>query len=125
MIGDAAYGSVANLRDAKAQGYQLVAAIKPAPNPRGCWSRDRFQFDPEAKSLSCPAGQCTTTAFPAPKGEGLVFRFQTHQCGACPSKAECCLGDCRSVKVAATVPDLGEALARPWPTARPTPTRLI
>lgn len=111
VIGDAAYGSVANLRDAKAQGYHLVAAIKPAPNPRGCWSRDRFQFDPEAKSLSCPAGQCTTTAFPAPKGEGLVFRFQTHQCGACPRKAECCLGDCRSVKVAETVPDLGEALA--------------
>lgn len=111
VIGDAAYGSVDNLKAAKEQGYRLVATIKPAPNPRGCWSRDRFHYDADARSLSCPEGQSTTSSFPAPNGEGLVFRFQPHQCGVCPSKSQCCPGDFRSVKVAETVPGLDEALA--------------
>jgi IS5 family transposase len=111
VIGDAAYGSVENYRQGAERGVQVVASIKPAPNPRGKWSRDRFTYDAETKTLTCPEGQATQEAFVAPDGEGLVYRFAANQCGRCPSRELCCSGDFRSVKVAETVPGLDEALA--------------
>lgn len=111
LLADAAYGSVNNHREVKARQCQLVAAVKPTPNPRGYWSRDEFRYDATAKTLTCPAGRTTKEAHPSPDGEGMVYRFQPHQCGACPKRHLCCGGDFRSVKVAETIPDLSEALA--------------
>jgi IS5 family transposase len=110
VIGDAAYGSVTNCRQGAERGVQVVASIKPAPNPRGKWSRDRFIYDAATKTLTCPEGRTTREAFAAPGGEGLVYRFAAHQCGRCPSRELCCSGDFRSVKVAETVPGLDAAL---------------
>jgi IS5 family transposase len=111
VIGDAAYGSVENYRQGAERGVQVVASIKPAPNPRGKWSRDRFAYDAATKTLTCPEGRTTREAFAAPDGEGLVYRFAADQCGRCPSRDLCCSGDFRSIKVAETVPGLDVALA--------------
>lgn len=111
VIGDAAYGSLANHRTLKAKGVQMVASLKPAPNPKGRFSRDRFSYDAEAKALTCPGGQTTREAYLSSDGEGLTYRFAAHQCGPCKRRNECTSGDFRSVKVAETVHDLDSALA--------------
>lgn len=111
VVGDAAYGSVDNHRKMKAKGVQLVTSLKPAPNPRGMFSRDRFTYEPEIRTLTCPSGQTTQESFASQDGEGQVFRFQAHQCGSCKLRFECTSGDFRSVKVRETIPNLGEALS--------------
>jgi IS5 family transposase len=111
VIGDAAYGSAENYRQLRKRACQLVATIKPAPNPRGYYSRDRFTYDAATKSLTCPAGLTTQTNVVAADGDGLVYRFGAEQCGRCPSRHECCSGDFRSVKVAETVRGMKAPLA--------------
>ena len=110
VVGDAAYGSVDNPRKMKAKGIQLVATLKPAPNPRGKFSGDRFTFDAETQSLTCPGGKTTTDFHASPDGEGKVFRFDLVQCLGCPLRDDCTTGDFRSVKVKETIPDLQDAL---------------
>lgn len=110
IVGDAAYGSVDNHRKMKAKGIQLVATLKPAPNPRGKFSGDRFTFNSETQSLACPGGKATTDFHASPDGEGKVFRFDLLQCLSCPVRDDCTTGDFRSVKVKETIPDLQDAL---------------
>ncbi len=111
VIGDAAYGSLANHRKLKVMGIQMVASLKPAPNPKGRFSRNRFSYDADKKSLSCPGGQTTREAYPSADGEGLTYRFAAHQCGPCKHRDECTRGDFRSVKVGETVKDMDAAIA--------------
>jgi IS5 family transposase len=111
VVGDAAYGSLDNHRKMRDKGVQLVTSLKPAPNPRGMYSRDRFTYDAETRTLTCPSGEITQESFPSQDGEGQVFRFQAHQCGSCKLRFECTMGDFRSVKVKETIPDLQDALA--------------
>jgi IS5 family transposase len=111
VVGDAAYGSVTNHRKMKDKGVQLVTSLKPAPNPKGMFSRDRFTYAPETRTLTCPSGATTQESFASQDGEGQVFRFQAHQCGSCKLRFECTSGDYRSVKVKETIPDLQDAFA--------------
>ena len=50
VVGDAALGSVSYHRKIKDKGVQLVTCLKPAPNPEGMFSRDRFAYDPETRT---------------------------------------------------------------------------
>lgn len=81
------------------------------PNPKGRFSRDRFSYDAEKMTLSCPGGEQTREAYPGSDGEGLVYRFGAHQCGPCKLRDECTSGDFRSVKVPETVKDWDQVIA--------------
>lgn len=70
VVGDAAYCSLDNLLKIKDKGVQLVTSLKPAPNPKGKFSRDRFTFDPETRTLACTSGETTQESFASQDGEG-------------------------------------------------------
>lgn len=86
LVGDAAY-SVGGLRQGLAEDLdvEVVAKVPPTPNRGGRYSKDDFDIDLDAGTVTCPAG---VTAEIAPDGQGGIARFGG-ACTDCPLREEC------------------------------------
>jgi hypothetical protein len=85
VYGDAAYGEGALLETLEAAGAELRIKVRPPSAPRGRFAKDAFRVDPEAATVTCPAGR---TAALRPRRRGSEARFG-QACGACPLMDRC------------------------------------
>jgi hypothetical protein len=95
IIGDGAYGNVEARVDAQTKGHTVVAPVS-RPARTGRFTKDDFTINLETSTVSCPAGQTTTTWSPAKvrtqRGTIFVnkaFRFSRAQCAGCALRAQC------------------------------------
>ena len=85
VYGDSAYGSgelVAKLEQADAE---VNCKVQPPVAPGGRFSKDKFQIDLDAGTVTCPAGHTVTLK---PAAEGQIVRF-AQACSGCPLAARC------------------------------------
>jgi len=66
---------------------QLVARLRDYAQARDRFGPDDFQLSDDGRTLTCPNGQTSTTAYRSGAGDGRVFRF--FGCGACPLAERC------------------------------------
>ena len=87
VYGDAAYGSgelIAQLDDA---GIYNGIKCQPPAGVKGCFPKDRFTIDLDAKTVTCPAG-ITVPIRPAAGRHAGAARFGA-ACRTCPLAAQC------------------------------------
>jgi Transposase DDE domain/Transposase domain (DUF772) len=87
VIGDTHYGSSEHRRDLAENGIELTAPAQPSSAPKGYFSKDEFTIDPEAGTVTCPAGQ--TTTIPTTTARRRQARFDAQVCAACPLRDRC------------------------------------
>jgi Transposase DDE domain/Transposase domain (DUF772) len=112
VYGDAAYGTGEfheRLRDA---GIASRCKTQPPTAAGGRFSKDRFDIDLDAGTVSCPAG-VTTPIRPARNGDGGGTAYFGSACQGCPLRAQCTTAaDGRTVKIGPHEQTLTAARAR-------------
>jgi hypothetical protein len=95
VIGDGAYGTAEARLDAQANQYRLTAPVAQPPQ-KGRFTKDDFTIDLDRQTVTCPAGQTTTTWYPRTTRtkRGRVFQhrsftFSVKQCRLCPIRSQC------------------------------------
>ena len=93
VLADGGYHSAANLAGC-AERRQVVLMPDPqAPRPGKAYHKDRFAYDPEADTYTCPQGQTLTfhglVARAAGKPTARKYRASKAACAACPVRAQC------------------------------------
>src|SRR5881398_2457074 len=91
---DSGYASAELLLAARARGITLLAPLLPDPSPQarsGGYTADMFAIDWEAKQVTCPEGQVSSSWTPArSKGTSIILaRFAKATCQPCPARARC------------------------------------
>lgn len=91
MCGDHAYGTLANHHYFKQHGHGELVARMARPANGGRFTKDAFDYDFGAHTLTCPAGHLVTQkSWEARHGRrGRLFVFPGQACGACPQRAQC------------------------------------
>ena len=87
VLGDTHYGGAQTRRDLADQGVELVAPAQPASAPKGCFSKDDFLIDLEARTVTCPAGQ--VAAISRPHADGRAQARFGEACRSCPLAPRC------------------------------------
>lgn len=95
ILGDGAYGSVEARLDAQAGQYTVTAPVGQLPQ-HGRFTKDMFVIDLENETVTCPAGQITSTWYErrTKTKRGTTFKnksfmFSVAQCGSCPLRSQC------------------------------------
>ena len=91
---DSGYASADLLLAARARGITLLAPLLPDPSPQarsGGYAADMFTIDWEARQVTCPEGQVSSSWTPArSKGTNIILaRFAKATCQPCPARARC------------------------------------
>jgi hypothetical protein len=86
VVGDAAYGDGATRAGLRAKGIEVMAKLAPVRNMTGGYSKDRFDVDVTAGTVTCPAGR--SVAISASRKGGGRASFGT-SCQGCPLASEC------------------------------------
>ncbi len=87
VTADTRYGDAATRKALGHQGIELVAPAPPASAKKGYFSKDAFDIDLEAGTVTCPAGQVAT--IPMTKAGRRQARFAASTCQACPLASQC------------------------------------
>jgi Transposase DDE domain len=95
VLGDTAYGTIEQRVAASTSERHLIAPVPRTPQT-GRFTKEEFTIDLGVGSVTCPAGQ-TTTTWAARKDctksgkifHNKAFRFAAHQCGQCPLRDQC------------------------------------
>ncbi len=110
VYGDAAYGSGVNLAGLEARGIEANTKVQPPTSRGGRFTKDDFDIDLEADTVSCPGGH-TTPIRRNHTGDGTA-RFGTN-CQACPLAEQCTTAKAgRAVTVSRYERQLAEARTR-------------
>ncbi len=86
VFGDSAYADPDTIEDLEERGYDVNAKVPAATNRDGHYTKDDFDIDLEAGTVTCPAGQ-TVFIRSARKGGGHAD-FGAH-CRSCPLRDQC------------------------------------
>jgi transposase len=86
VTADTHYGDSATRKALGARGIELVSPAPPASAPKGYFSKDAFEVDLGAGTVTCPAGQVATITGKARRREA---RFGALTCQACPLASRC------------------------------------
>lgn len=86
VYGDAAYGSGDNLADLDSRGIAPMVKVQPPVRRSGRFSKDDFDVDLKAGTVTCPAGQ-TVAIVRSDDGSGTA-RFGG-RCQSCPLRESC------------------------------------
>jgi transposase len=71
-------------------GLNLQVFVPPRAEPRpDYFTVDQFTLDAAGTTLTCPAGQTTTSRHRDEGDRGWVFRFRRSTCAACPLRPRC------------------------------------
>jgi transposase len=72
------------------EGLNLEVFTPPSERiPLTVFGPEQFTLSPDGKTLTCPAGQTTTSHERNPKDTGEKFRFSKKQCGGCVLRDQC------------------------------------
>lgn len=110
VLGDQAYFDVERAKRQAEKGTAIVAKAPPAVNREGYFSKQAFELDAEAGSLTCPAGQ--TVRFDAARlaeHRAFVLTFSPEDCTSCPLKPRCTPSASRHVSIHPYERELREA----------------
>ena len=92
-LADGGYHSAANLAACEQRGQAIVMPDPQAPRPDQPYHKDRFVYDPEADTFTCPQGQTLTFQGLDRRQAGgpPVRRYRASKlaCDACPVRAAC------------------------------------
>jgi hypothetical protein len=86
IYGDSSYGTAAFVERIEAAGAEANVKVQPATAPHGKFSKEKFQIDLEAKTVTCPAGKLVVIR---PVGDGGGIASFGHHCGDCPRRSDC------------------------------------
>lgn len=86
VYGDAAYGAGELLADLEEAGAEINCKVQPASAPAGRFTKDAFDIDLVAGTVTCP-GEHTTRIRPAKAGGGTAAFGSV--CANCPLAARC------------------------------------
>jgi hypothetical protein len=84
--GDAAYGTAENLKALQEAGVVSNFKVQGPASRKGKFSKDDFAIDMDAKTVTCPNGECVEIR-PAKDGGGRA-KFEA-ACGTCPLRSQC------------------------------------
>lgn len=93
-LGDNAYGTGANLREAAARGVEILTKL-PSPSHKGSIPKRDFTVDLDAMQVTCPGGvtasRFTWVQDPGGSDERVPrFKFPKVTCQRCPLREQCC-----------------------------------
>jgi transposase len=92
-LADGGYHSAANLAACEARGQVIVMPDPQAPRPDQPYHKDRFVYDPETDTFTCPQGQPLTFQGLDRRQAGgpTVRRYRASKaaCDTCPVRAAC------------------------------------
>lgn len=90
VVADSAYGHGYHRRAFAEEDILLAAPIKNVgDNYTGLFTNERFTYDAEAGTMTCPAGQVTQKKTYNRKLEGTQYMFPKAVCKACPLREQC------------------------------------
>jgi hypothetical protein len=87
VIGDTHYGSGENRRALAEDGVESTAPAHPSGGLKGYFSKDEFNIDLDAGTVTCPAGQIAT--IPRTKTRNRQACFYPEVCATCPLLDRC------------------------------------
>ena len=93
-VGDAAYGTGANIRACQEEGVAILTKMG-APSHKNSLPKSAFDIDLEAMRATCPHGATTEHHTMVKAGDGSgervpKFHFDKETCQACPLRMTCC-----------------------------------
>ena len=86
VLGDSAYADGATRDTLEEKGFQVTSKCPPVRNATGLFTKERFDVDLEANTVTCPAGQ-RVSINPTRDGGGRAS-FNLH-CKTCPLRQAC------------------------------------
>jgi len=87
LLGDTAYGIGPVRGDLAERGVDVLAPVPEAPVPEGRLAKRDFKIDPDAGTVTCPAGH-TVPIGTQPSGQRRAL-FLASLCRDCPLKSRC------------------------------------
>ncbi|GAC1361429.1 MAG: hypothetical protein NVSMB32_00360 [Actinomycetota bacterium] len=95
LVGDMAYGDGDTRAAVEETGAKMIAKVPPVVNA-GFFPKTDFVINPEAPSVTCPAGHTTTDSHPERDHKGRStqrLHFSIEVCGGCELRARCVKGE--------------------------------
>lgn len=90
IVADSAYGYGYHRRDLDEQNIHLVAPLQGVnDNHTGLYRSDLFTYDPQAKTVTCPAAVVTSKGNYNKQLEGVQYQFSKDICKTCPLQQQC------------------------------------
>jgi transposase len=93
VLADGGYHSAANLAACAARDQAVLVPDPQAPRPDAPYHKDRFVYDPETDTFTCPQGQTLTfQGYDSHQADGPPirrYRASKPACDACPVRAAC------------------------------------
>ena len=94
VIGDTAYSGDSNLKQAKEEGFKIVAKVNPAISQGQKSETEQWEYNKDAGMYICPAGHMATRKARQGKKEGkwnqtLTFYFDIEKCKTCALRDGC------------------------------------
>jgi hypothetical protein len=109
VYGDAAYGSGELLAEFEAAGVEIMCKVQPANAPGGRFTKDAFDIDLAAGTVTCPGEQTVRIRSAKAGGGTAVFGSL---CASCPLAARCTSSTAgRTIKIGAYEAELARARA--------------
>ena len=94
VIGDTAYSGDSNLKQAKEEGFKIVAKVNPAISQGQKSETEQWEYNKDAGMYICPAGHMATRKARQGTKEGkwnqtLTFYFDIEKCKTCALRDGC------------------------------------
>ena len=94
VIGDTAYSGDSNLKQAKEEGFKIVAKLNPIISQGNRSESEQWEYNKDAGMYVCPAGHMAIRKKIKNKKEkgknpALVYYFDTEKCKVCPFREGC------------------------------------
>jgi len=90
VVGDSAYGYGYHRRDFEADDIQLVSPLQGVgDNHTGLFTNEQFTYDPQAKTVTCPAAVTTNKGTYNKQLRGIQYQFAKDTCKSCPLRQQC------------------------------------
>ena len=89
VVGDAKYGTIANIRQLEAAGVQAFTPMPEVGRRFGFYGPDEFRYDAEHDEYICPQGERLSFERLKYTEDVAVYRGNPSVCWECPVRREC------------------------------------
>lgn len=106
VIGDAAYSGDSNLKQAKEEGFKIVAKVNPSISQGFKSESEQWEFNKDAGMYVCPAGHMAIRKVKQGKNSAnkvLVYFFDIEKCKTCALRDGCYKAGAKSKTYSVTI----------------------